>query len=75
MSLNPRPNFTPLARQRWDSIPEDIRRQLLSNVWCARCSGETAMTRFGGVLKRGHLVLSGKCTACHSDVARVIEAS
>ena len=28
------PNFTNRARQRWESIPADIRKRLLSNVWC-----------------------------------------
>lgn len=75
MSLSPRPNFTPLARQRWNSIPDGIRQLLLSNVWCTRCSGETTMTSFGGVIKNDHLVLSGKCSTCHGEVARVIEAN
>ncbi len=28
------PSFTKPARQRWESIPADIRKRLLSNVWC-----------------------------------------
>lgn len=74
MSLTPRPNFTPLARQRWDSIPGDIRQRLLSDVLCTRCSGTTTMTSFGGLIKNDHLVLSGKCSKCHGNVARVIGA-
>jgi hypothetical protein len=30
------PNFTNPARQRWESIPADIRQRLLSNVWCGQ---------------------------------------
>lgn len=33
------------------------------------------MTSFGGVIKNDHLVLSGKCSTCHGEVARVIEAN
>ena len=28
------PSFTKPARQRWESIPADIRKRLLSDVWC-----------------------------------------
>lgn len=38
------PNFTKPARQRWESIPADIRQRLLSNVWCGHCSHETTIT-------------------------------
>jgi hypothetical protein len=31
------PTFTKSARQRWESIPADIRQRLLSNVWCGQC--------------------------------------
>lgn len=31
------PSFTKPARQRWESIPADIRQRLLSNVWCGQC--------------------------------------
>ena len=69
------PNFTKPARQRWESIPADIRQRLLSNVWCGLCRHETTITSFSGTLKDGDLLLVGQCAECHSDVARVIEGS
>ncbi|WP_374479467.1 DUF1778 domain-containing protein [Zoogloea sp.] len=69
------PTFTKPARQRWESLPADIRQRLLSNVWCAHCSHETTITNFTGTLKGGDLLLVGKCAECQGDVARVIEGS
>jgi hypothetical protein len=69
------PNFTKPARQRWESIPADIRQRLLSNVWCVQCRHETSITNFSGAIKGGDLLLVGKCAECRSDVARVIENS
>jgi hypothetical protein len=69
------PDFSPPARQHWHSIPADIRQQLLSNVWCGHCSHETTITNFSGTIKRGDLLLVGKCAECHGDVARVIEGA
>ena len=34
MAIESLPTFTKPARQRWESIPADIRQRLLSNVWC-----------------------------------------
>ena len=69
------PNFTKPARQRWESIPADIRQRLLTNVWCGQCRHETTITNFSGTIKGGDLLLVGKCAECRSDVARVIEGS
>ncbi len=74
-SVESLPTFTKPARQRWESIPADIRKRLLSNVWCGHCRHETTITHFSGAIKGGDLLLVGKCTACHGDVARVIEGS
>lgn len=69
------PNFTNPARQRWESIPADIRQRLLSNVWCGQCRQETTITNFTGTLKGSDLLLVGQCAECQGDVARVIEGS
>ena len=69
------PNFTNRARQRWESIPADIRKRLLSNVWCGHCNHETTITNFTGTIKGGDLLLVGQCAECRSEVARVIEGS
>jgi hypothetical protein len=39
------PTFTKPARQRWESIPADIRQRLLSNIWCGQCRHETTITQ------------------------------
>jgi len=75
MSIESFPNFTPPARQRWESIPADIRKRLLSNVWCGGCRHEVTITNFTGAIKGGDLLLVGKCAKCHGDVARVIEGA
>lgn len=69
------PNFTNRARQRWESIPADIRKRLLSNVWCGHCNHETTITNFTGTIKGGGLLLVGQCAECRNEVARVIEGS
>lgn len=69
------PNFTRSARQRWESIPADIRQHLLANVWCGQCRHEVTITNFSGTIKGGDLLLVGKCAECQGDVARVIEGA
>jgi len=75
MPIESLPTFTKPARQRWESIPADIRKRLLSNVWCGHCLHETTITHFSGTIKGADLLLVGQCTACHGDMARVIEGS
>ena len=75
MGVESLPDFTPPARQRWARIPVSIRQRLLANVWCAHCRRESTITNFSGTIKRGDLLLVGKCAECHGDVARVIEAA
>lgn len=43
MAIESLPTFTKPARQRWESIPADIRQQLLSNVWCGQCRPRSSM--------------------------------
>ena len=69
------PNFTNRARQRWESIPADIRKRLLSNVWCGHCNHETTITNFTGTITGGDLLLVGQCAECRNEVARLIEGS
>lgn len=75
MRVESLPDFTPAARERWESIPADMRQRLLANVWCAHCRHDVTITNFSGTMKDGNLLLVGKCAECHSDVARVIEAA
>lgn len=74
-SIESLPTFSKPARQRWESIPADIRKRLLCNVWCGQCRHETTITNFSGTIKGSDLLLAGKCAECRGDVARVIEGS
>ena len=69
------PSFTKPARPRWESIPADIRKRLLSNVWCGQCRRGTTITNFSGTIKGRDLLLVGKCAECRGDVARVVEGA
>ena len=75
MAVESLPNFTHPARQRWESIPAEIRQRLLANVWCGQCRHEVTITYFSGTITGDDLHLVGKCAECHGDVARVIEGS
>ena len=56
------PTFTKPARERWESIPADIRQRLLSNVWCGHCRHETTITNFSGTIKGDDLLLVDSLT-------------
>ena len=75
MGVESLPDFTRQARQRWESLPADIRERLLANVWCGHCRHGVTITNFSGTIKGGDLLLVGRCAQCHGDVARVIEAA
>jgi hypothetical protein len=75
MTIESIPNFTKPAAKLWAAIPLDARKQLLSNVWCGKCRREVMITNFSGAVKSGALLLVGKCTECHGDVARLIEGA
>jgi hypothetical protein len=59
MAIESLPTFTKSARQRWESIPTDLRQRLLSNVWCGHCRHETTITNFSGNIKGADLLLVG----------------
>lgn len=65
--------FTAPAAKLWAVIPTDTRKMLLSNVWCGKCGHGVTITNFTGAVKAGDLLLVGKCSECHGDVARVVE--
>lgn len=75
MTIESIPKFTAPAAKLWAVIPVDTRKLLLSNVWCGKCRHEITITNFSGAVKAGDLLLVGKCSECHGDVARVVEMS
>ena len=64
--------FTPKAAELWTAIPADIRKRLLSNVWCSHCRREVTIRNFAGAVKADDLLLVGTCSECRGDVARVV---
>lgn len=73
MTIESLPTFTAPAAKLWSAIPADVRKRLLSNVWCGKCRHEVTITNFSGAVKAGDLLLVGFCSECRGDVARVIE--
>lgn len=73
MAIESIPEFTAPAAKLWAAIPTDTRKMLLSNVWCGKCCHAVTITNFSGAVKAGDLLLVGKCSECHGDVARMIE--
>ena len=75
MSIESIPNFTDPAAKLWRAIPTEIRKRLLANVWCGQCGEAVIIKNYTGAVKAGNLLLVGKCSVCHGDVARVIESA
>jgi hypothetical protein len=67
------PQLTPDAKKLWLAIPGEIRRQLLSNVYCGHCGGVTSMVNYSGSVTSGVVVLVGHCITCDAEVARVVD--
>lgn len=74
MNVESIPKFTAPAAKLWAAIPTDMKKILLSNVWCGDCRHEVTIKNFTGAVRSGDLLLVGQCSECHGDVARVIES-
>ncbi len=60
------------ALELWQGLPADIRRMLLSNVWCGECRKAVTIVDYHAEIK-GIVVLQGFCGTCGHKVARVID--
>ncbi len=60
------------AAQKWSAIPREVRKRLVSNVFCRTC-GVTKITDYSIKNDKLGLVLKGKCQICGGPVARVVE--
>jgi len=67
------PGFTTPAVKQWQAIPTDTQKEILANVWCGKCRTEVSITKLSGAVKGGDLLLVGKCSICHGDVATVVK--
>jgi hypothetical protein len=65
--------FTPEARERWESIPGDVRLLLLNNAYCSTCKKPTGIRNPGGSIQNGALLLHGTCMECGNAIARVVD--
>jgi len=74
-SIESLPTFSRPASKLWAAIPIDARKGLLANVWCRNCRHDVTITNFTGAVRSGDLLLVGKCSECHGDVARLFESS
>ena len=59
------------ALKYWQSLSDDIRALLLSNVFCGNC-GNTKVINYALVKRDKFFVIEGECESCGRDVARVI---
>jgi len=75
MPLESIPTFTAPAAKLWAAISSESKKLLLANVWCGKCGHAVTIKNFSGAVKAGDLLLVGKCSECHGDVARLIESS
>ncbi|MFH2044879.1 MAG: DUF6429 family protein [Pseudomonadota bacterium] len=67
------PKLTPMAKKRWNQIPEPIRKDILNNVWCSSCRTETSIQLREGAMEKQCLILHGVCKHCGGVVARLVE--
>lgn len=60
------------ALEKWNAIPENIKKMLINNVFCRTC-GVTTIIDFDIKNDELGIVLEGKCKKCGNEVARFIE--
>ena len=60
------------ALKKWNSIPKDLQKKILENVYCRNCH-VTTITDFSIIEDKYGIILKGKCAKCGHEVARVIE--
>ena len=66
--------FPPSGMRLWESVPEEARDRILSNVWCGHCGEVTRIEDFTGIPdERNDLILRGFCARCGHVVVRLLE--
>jgi hypothetical protein len=69
----PFPKLTAPAKKRWEQITDQIRKEILTNVWCSQCREMVTLQLREGAMSGRSLVLRGTCKTCGCEAARVIE--
>lgn len=62
------------ANEQWLSIPKDIRKMLVENVFCSTCKDAVEIVNYIIVPNKFGIVLQGNCRTCNGPVARVVES-
>lgn len=65
--------FSSEAEIRWGTIPKQIQKNILDNVWCSHCSHQTTLILESAKMERKDLILRGTCKVCGKSVCRVVE--
>lgn len=60
------------AAQKWNKIPKDIQKRILSNVFCPKC-GVTTIVQYTFSNDKLGLLLKGACKKCGNEVRRFVE--
>lgn len=60
-------------KQRWEAIPQEFRQKIIQNVWCTNCRDVVTILNYRVYSAGPDIVLRGRCAACNSEVARVVE--
>ena len=69
------PRFSPGAAVLWGTLPDDVKKRILKNVFCVKCCQAVEITNFTVTNKDGGLILKGQCAKCGHEVIRVVEGS
>ena len=65
--------FDKKAIQKFNQIPDDVKSNILSNVYFLKCKTTVKIVDFKASIERNDLILKGKCENCSSRVIRLIE--
>ncbi len=66
--------FPSSALKLWESVPEEVRPQILANVYCAHCRGARRIVDFTGIPdEHNDLILRGFCADCGHVIVRLLE--
>ena len=65
--------FNKKAMEKFNQIPNNIKSNRLSNVYCSSCKDTVTIVDFVATVDRSDLVLTGKCNKCFGEVVRLIE--
>lgn len=60
------------AVQKWSGLPQNMKQQIVKNVFCSSC-GVTTIIEYTMHDDKLGILLRGKCNKCGKDVARLVE--